>query len=126
MYKASPLYRIRNKEVRDRFLRFYKATTIFEHDAVFWAEKINTLMLKSKKSKREKYKKTSHKYQWVKKHHLTNRFGHFWAFGIEYYHVEKEKIVVIKSIYRHINKLTEINNLTERKDKWQQLIRQVI
>ena len=47
-----------NDVVRDRFLRFYKATILSDHDAEKWKEKIDTLMHKDV-YKRYLYRRTN-------------------------------------------------------------------
>jgi len=115
-----------NDVVRDRFLRFYKATILSDHDAEKWKEKIDTLMHKDV-YKRYLYRRTNSDGKYIYRSYLySNRDNSIWVFGIKYYYVEKEKLQVIKSIYRHVKKLTTLTNPNEEKDRWQRLIQQVI
>ena len=115
-----------NDVVRDRFLRFYKATILSDHDAEKWKEKIDTLMHKDV-YKRYLYRRTNSDGKYIYRSYLySSRDNSIWVFGIKYYYVEKEKLQVIKSIYRHVKKLTTLTNPNEEKDRWQRLIQQVI
>ena len=115
-----------NDTVRERFLRFYKATILSWRDAEIWKEKLDTLMHKDK-WKRHLYMQTNHEGKRTSLGMLYSpRLSAVWVFGTRYYCVEKEKLQVMKSIYRHIKKLTTLTNPNEEKDKWQQLIQQAI
>ncbi len=115
-----------NDTVRERFLRFYKATILSFRDAEIWKEKLDTLMHKPT-WKRSLYLRTNHEGKRISISQLYNiHLGTIWVFGIQYHLVRKEKLQVIKSIYRHIKKLTTLTNPNEEKDKWQRLIQQAI
>ena len=115
-----------NDTVRERFLRFYKATILSFRDAERWKEKLDTLMHKPT-WKRSLYLRTNHEGKRISISQLYNiHLGTIWVFGIQYHLVRKEKLQVIKSIYRHIKKLTTLTNPNEEKDKWQRLIQQAI
>lgn len=115
-----------NDEVRDRFLRFHKATILSCKDAEKWKEKIDTLMHKDV-SKRYLYRRTNSDGEWTSISYLySKRDNRIWVFGTQYYYLDKEKLPIVKSIYRHIKKLTTLTNPNEEKDKWQQLIQQAI
>ena len=117
-----------NDEVRDRFLRFYKATILNLADAQKWKEKIDTLMHKDV-GKRYLYRRTNNDgmrinlgYMYAEKEYNHTVF----IFGIRYHFLDREKVQVIKAIYRHIKKLSTLTNLSKEKEKWQQLIQQAI
>ena len=115
-----------NDTVRERFLRFYKATILSFRDAERWKEKLDTLMHKPT-WKRSLYMRTNHEGKRISISELYNiHLGTIWVFGIRYDLVDKEKLQVIKSIYRHVKKLTTLTNPNEEKDKWQRLIQQAI
>ena len=115
-----------NDVVRDRFLRFYKATILSSRDAEKWKEKIDTLMHKDV-HKRYLYRRTNSEGRYIHRSYLySHRDNSIWVFGIKYYYLDHEKLAVVKSIYRHIKKLTTLTNPNEEKDKWQQLIQQAI
>ena len=115
-----------NDVVRERFLRFYKATILSWEDAEKWKEKIDTLMHKDK-WKRHLYMQTNYEGKRISLGMLYSpRLNAVWVFGTRYYCVEKEKLQVMKAIYRHVRKLTTLTNPSEEKNKWQQLIQQAI
>jgi hypothetical protein len=115
-----------NDTVRERFLRFYKVTILSFKDAERWKEKLDTLMHKPT-WKRSLYMHTNHEGKRISISQLYNiHLGTIWVFGIQYHLVRKEKLQVIKSIYRHVKKLTTLTNPNEEKDRWQRLIQQVI
>ena len=115
-----------NDEVRDRFLRFYKATILNYQDAEKWKEKLDTLMHKDV-YKRYLYRRTNSDGEWTSISYLYSKaYNSIWVFGTKYYFLDKEKLAIVKSIYRHIKKLTTLTNPNEEKNKWQQLIQQVI
>ena len=117
-----------NDEVRDRFLRFYKATILNYADAQKWKEKIDTLMHKDVR-KRYLYRRTNNDGMRINLGYLyaerENNHTVF-IFGIGYHFIDREKVQVIKAIYRHIKKLSTLTNLSKEKEKWQQLIQQAI
>ena len=77
--------------------------------------------------KRYLYRRTNSDGKYIYRSYLySSRDNSIWVFGIKYYYVEKEKLQVIKSIYRHVKKLTTLTNPNEEKDRWQRLIQQVI
>ena len=115
-----------NEVVRDRFLRFYKATILSPQDAEKWKEKIDTLMHKDV-HKRYLYRRTNSEGRCIRRSYLySHRDKSIWVFGIKYYYLDQEKLALIKAIYRHVRKLTTLTNPNEEKDKWQRLILQVI
>ena len=115
-----------NEVVRDRFLRFYKATILSPQDAEKWKEKIDTLMHKDV-HKRYLYRRTNSEGRRIPRSYLySHRDKSVWVFGIKYYYLDQEKLALIKAIYRHVRKLTTLTNPNEEKDKWQRLIQQVI
>ena len=128
MVNKYPSRREFNDEVRDRFLRFYKATILNLADAQKWKEKIDTLMHKDV-GKRYLYRRTNNDgmrinlgYMYAEKEYNHTVF----IFGIRYHFLDREKVQVIKAIYRHIKKLSTLTNLSKEKEKWQQLIQQAI
>ena len=115
-----------NDEVRERFLRFYKATILSYEDADKWRKKIDSLMHKEK-YKRRFYRQTNTEGMYTNPRYLYSNIDcNFFIFGIGYHFIEKEKIQVVKSIYRHIKRLTVLTNPHQEKTKWQQLIQQAI
>ena len=115
-----------NDVVRDRFLRFYKATILSSRDAEKWKEKIDTLMHKPV-HKRYLYRRTNMDGKRIPTTYLYSaRDNSIRVFGIKYYYLEKEQLQIIKSIYRHIKRLTTLTNPNEEKERWQRLIQQVI
>jgi len=125
---ARHVYHHTNDEVRNRFFEFYKVTALYKKQAEFWADKIQTLMLRSDKKKRRVYHRTSLKYTdyLTVLNELNARNQRFYVFGEQYCGIEPDQFAVIKAIYRHIKKLTELTNSNEEKQKWQQLIQQAI
>jgi hypothetical protein len=115
-----------NSAVRERFLKFYKATTIAKKDAEFWADKLNTLMDRSKKDKRYVYHRTTFENRVVYPHQLNLRNEFFYVFGDPCYCYGRERFQIVKTIYRHIKKLSSLTNQSKEKEKWQQLIQQAI
>jgi len=114
-----------NEVVRERFLRFYKATILSDRDAGLWKEKLDTLMHKNK-WKRHLYSQSTSEGNWTQMSLLyQKRFNMIWIFGIKYM-LTHDQLKIVKSIYRHIKKLTTLTNPNEEKDKWQQLIQQAI
>tara|TARA_R110002051_G_scaffold215754_1_gene280177 strand:+ start:46 stop:663 length:618 start_codon:yes stop_codon:yes gene_type:complete len=114
-----------NEVVRERFLRFYKATILSDRDAGLWKEKLDTLMHKDK-WKRHLYSQSTSEGNWTQMSLLyQKRFNMIWIFGIKYM-LTDDQLKIVKSIYRHIKKLTTLTNPNEEKDKWQQLIQQAI
>ena len=115
-----------NDEVRDRFLRFYKATILNLADAQKWKEKIDTLMYKDV-GKRRLYRRTNNDGMRINLGYLYSEANcTIFVFGIRYAFIEREQLQVIKAIYRHIKKLSMLTNLSKEKEKWQQLIQQAI
>ena len=115
-----------NDEVRDRFLRFYKATILNLADAQKWKEKIDTLMYKDV-GKRRLYRRTNNDGMRINLGYLYSEANcTIFVFGIRYAFIERERLQVIKAIYRHIKKLSTLTNLSKEKEKWQQLIQQAI
>ena len=115
-----------NDEVRDRFLRFYKATILNLADAQKWKEKIDTLMYKDV-GKRRLYRRTNNDGMRINLGYLYSEANcTIFVFGIRYAFIEREQLQVIKAIYRHIKKLSTLTNLSKEKEKWQQLIQQAI
>ena len=126
MVNKYPSRREFNDEVRDRFLRFYKATILNLADAQKWKEKIDTLMYKDVR-KRRLYRRTNNDGMRINLGYLYSEANcTIFVFGIRYAFIEREQLQVIKAIYRHIKKLTTLTNPNEEKDKWQQLIQQAI
>jgi len=115
-----------NDEVRDRFLRFYKATILNLADAQKWKEKIDTLMYKDV-GKRRLYRRTNNDGMRINLGYLYSEANcTIFVFGIRYAFIEREQLQVIKAIYRHRKKLSTLTNLSKEKEKWQQLIQQAI
>ena len=115
-----------NDEVRKRFLRFYKATILSQKDAEKWEDKIDKLMLKDV-HKRAVYRQTNHDGMYTNRRFLYNSNDcNCVVLGIPYYFISKDQLQVIKSIYRHVKKLTKLVNPNEEIGKWQQLIQQAI
>ena len=115
-----------NDEVRDRFLRFYKATILNLADAQKWKGKIDTLMYKDV-GKRRLYRRTNNDGMRINLGYLYSEANcTIFVFGIRYAFIERERLQVIKAIYRHIKKLSTLTNLSKEKEKWQQLIQQAI
>ena len=115
-----------NDEVRKRFLRFYKATILSYKDAEKWKDKIDKLMLKNV-PKRDVYRQTNHEGMYTNQRFLYNSNDcNCVVLGIPYYFISKDQLQVIKSIYRHVKKLTKLVNPNEEIGKWQQLIQQAI
>jgi len=115
-----------NDEVRRRFLRFYKATILSYRDAEKWKAKIDGLMLKDV-DKRVVYRQTNSRGKYTNQRFLYNSNDcNCVVFGIPYYFISKDQLQVIKSIYRHVKKLTKLVNPNEEISIWQQLIQQAI
>ncbi len=115
-----------NDEVRRRFLRFYKATILSYRDAEKWKAKIDGLMLKDV-DKRVVYRQTNSRGKYTNQRFLYSPNDcNCVVFGIPYYFISKDQLQVIKSIYRHVKKLTKLVNPNEEISKWQQLIQQAI
>ena len=126
MVNKYPSRREFNDEVRDRFLRFYKATILNLADAQKWKGKIDTLMYKDV-GKRRLYRRTNNDGMRINLGYLYSEANcTIFVFGIRYAFIEREQLQVIKAIYRHIKKLSMLTNLSKEKEKWQQLIQQAI
>jgi hypothetical protein len=125
-YMARHIYWHTNSAVRERFLKFHKVTTINQKDAEFWADRLNTLMSKSKKDKRYVYHRTTFENRVIYDYQLNRRNEIFYVFGVQCYCEDRERFQIVKTIYRHIKKLSTLTNLSKEKEKWQQLIQQAI
>jgi len=125
-YMARHIYWHTNSAVRERFLKFYKATTISQKDAQLWATKLNTLMNNSGKNKRFVYHRTTFENRVVYDYQLNLRNEFFYVFGVQCHCEGRERFQIVKTIYRHIKKLSSLTNLSKEKEKWQQLIQQAI
>ena len=123
---ARPIYWHTNSAVRERFLKFHKVTTINQKDAEFWADRLNTLMSRSKKDKRFVYHRTTFENRVIYDYQLNRRNEFFYVFGVQCYCENRERFQIVKTIYRHIKKLSTLTNLSKEKEKWQQLIQQAI
>ena len=125
-YMARHIYWHTNEAVRERFLKFHKVTTINQKDAEFWADRLNTLMSRSKKDKRYVYHRTTFENRVIYDYQLNRRNEFFYVFGVPCHCEGRERFQIVKTIYRHIKKLNTLTNQSKEKEKWQQLIQQAI
>jgi len=117
------------EEVKERYARFYKLTAMNENQAQKHADKLRGLMNK-KSYKRRVYWSSTSSYNGADESdfYQSSYEGYFcfYMMGIWYRMIPKDKFQAMKAIYRNINKLETLINSKERKEKWQQLIQQVI